>query len=86
MTRRSKHTEWEPGMAVGRRGVGRSYDPFYQFKRLARDDGKPYESPEPKAELRLLALLSSRAALVVMSAVAVIVAFTLIVLMVARLG
>jgi hypothetical protein len=86
MTRRSQHDGWEPGMPVGRRGMGRSYDPFYQFKRLARDDGEPYKPPEPKAELQLLALLSSKSALVVMSCVAVVVAFTLIVLMVARLG
>jgi hypothetical protein len=58
MTRRSQRDEWEPGMPVGRRGMGRSYDPFYQFKRLARDDGEPYKPPEPKAELQLLALLS----------------------------
>jgi hypothetical protein len=86
MTRRSDHSEWEPGMPVGRRGMGRSYDPFYQFKRLARDDGQPYKPPEPKAELQLLALLSTRAALVAMIGVAVVVAFTLIVLVVARLG
>ena len=29
-----------------RRGPGRTYVPFYEFERLARDDGKPFESPE----------------------------------------
>ena len=70
----------------GRRGPGRTYDPFYEFERLARDDGKPFEPPEPKAELRLLALLGSKPALVVMSCLLAVVAFTLIVLLVATLA
>jgi hypothetical protein len=70
----------------GRRGYARTYDPFYEFKRLARDDGKPLESPEPKAERQLLALLGSKAALAVMTCLLVIVVFTLIVLMVARMA
>jgi hypothetical protein len=69
-----------------RRGPGRSYDPFNEFERLARDDDKPFESPEPKAERQLLALLGSKAALVVMSGLLVVVAFILIVLMTARLA
>jgi hypothetical protein len=71
----------------GRRGPGRSYDPFYEFERLARDDDdKPFESPEPKAERQLLALLGSKAALMVMSGLLVVVVFILIVLMTARLA
>ena len=70
----------------GRRGYGRTYDPFSEFKRLARDDGKPLESPEPKAERQLLVLLGSKPALAVMTCLLVVVAFTLIVLMVARMA
>jgi hypothetical protein len=57
----------------GRRGPGRSWDPFYQFEQLARDDGKPYRPPEPKAELRLLALLGTKTATKVMYCVLVVV-------------
>lgn len=74
-----------PPPALGRRGPGRSYDPFYQFKKIARDDGKPYESPEPKAERALLALLSGKTALVVMGALLVVVAFAAIVIVVAHM-
>jgi len=70
----------------GRRGWLGSYYPFYRFQQLARDDGKPYESPEPKVERRLLSLLGTRAAVTVMTCLLVIVAFTLIVLVVARLA
>ena len=84
MTRRSE-PEWTPPPTPGRRGPGRSYDPFYAFERLARDDGKPYKSPEPKAERELLALLGSNAALVVMSCLLVVVVATLLVLLVVRL-
>lgn len=73
-------------MPVGRRGWLGSFYPFYEFQQLARDDGKPYEPPEPRAALRLLALLGSKAVVVVMCSVLVIVAFTLIVLVTARLG
>ncbi len=61
---RSSQPQWQPP-TPGRRGPGRSYDPFYEFERAARDHGKPYETPEPKIELRLLALLGSKAGLVV---------------------
>lgn len=83
MTRRSPGgwPQWP-----GRRGAGRSYDPFYEFERIARDDGKPMESPEPKVERQLLVLLASKTALVVMTCLLVVVAFTLIVLMVARMA
>jgi hypothetical protein len=69
MTKRSEQ-EWPPP-TPGRRGPGRSYDPFYQFERLARDDGKPYKPPEPKAELMLLALLGTKTAMRVMYCVLV---------------
>ncbi len=59
-------------------------DPFRQFKRLARDDGKPYESPEPRAERQLLTLLGTNAAVVVMSCVLGAVVLTLLVLLVLR--
>jgi hypothetical protein len=81
VTKRSGQ-EWPPANP-GRRGFGRSYDPFYQFERLARDDGKPYKSPEPKAELRLLSLLGSKAALRVMYCLLVVVAAVVIGLLVA---
>ena len=82
MARRSQ-PDWRPP-TPGRRGPGRSYDPFYEFERIARDDGKPYEAPEPKAELRLLALLSSKTALTVMGSLLVVVAAVLAVLLVLR--
>jgi hypothetical protein len=81
MTKRPGH-EWPPA-TPGRRGFGRSYDPFYQFERLARDDGKPYKSPETKAELQLLSLLGSKAALRVMYCLLVVVAAVVIGLLVA---
>jgi hypothetical protein len=83
MTRRPQ-PEWPPA-TPGRRGFGRSYDPFYQFERLARDDGRPYKPPEPKAELRLLALLGTKTAVTVMTCLLVAVAGVLLVLMVLRL-
>ncbi len=83
MTRRSRR-EWPPA-SPGRRGFGRSYDPFYQFERLARDGGKPYKPPEPKPELQLLSVLGSKAALVAISGLLAVVVATLLVLMVTRL-
>ncbi len=82
MSRRSQR-EWPPP-TPGRRGPGRSYDPFYEFERVARDDGKPHVRPEPKAELRLLALLGSKAAVAVMGCLLVVVVATMLVLMVLR--
>jgi hypothetical protein len=81
MTRRSQ-PEWTPPTQIGRRGPRGSWDPFYAFEKVARDDGKPYRSPEPKSERALLALLGSKAALVVMSSVLVLVVVTLLVLLV----
>jgi hypothetical protein len=76
MTKRSRR-EWPPPthvpppavQHVHRPGDRRTSDPFYQFRLLARDDGKPFRSPEPKAEVTLLSLLASKAALVVMGCV-----------------
>jgi len=57
-------------------------DPFHQFKKSARDDGKPYKSPEPKAERQLLGLLGTNAAVVVMGGLLVVVVATLLALLV----
>ena len=58
---------------VHRPGDKGTSDPFYQFKKAARDDGKPYKSPEPKAEQRMLGLLGTKAAVLVMWAVLAVV-------------
>jgi hypothetical protein len=84
MTRKSQPERIPPSWP-GRRGPGRSYDPFYQFERIARDDGKPRESPEPKAERALLSLLGTNAVLVMMGGLLVVVVATLLVIMVVRL-
>jgi hypothetical protein len=81
MTRKSESPE--PPPMPGRRGPGRSWDPFYQFEQLARDDGKPYRPPEPKAELRLLALLGTKTAVTVMYCVFVVVVGVVLGLLVA---
>ena len=78
MTRRSQ-SQWIPPSTLGRRGPGRSYDPFYQFERLARDDGKPRKPPQPKAGRDLLTLLQSKAVLIVMSSLLVVVVALLVV-------
>lgn len=83
MTRRSR-SRWIPPATPGRRGPGRSYDPFYAFKQLARDDGEPSKSPEPTAERELLSLLGSKAALAVMTCLLALVVATLLVLLVVR--
>jgi hypothetical protein len=82
MTKRGQR-DWPPP-TPGRRGPGRSYDPFYAFEKLARDDGKPYKPPESKAALRLLALLGSRGALIVMYCLLVAVIGVVLGLIVAR--
>jgi len=81
---RSSPTRWPqwPGF----RGWLGSYYPFYKFQQLAREDGKPYEPPEPEVERQLLSLLGTKPAVTVMTCLLVVVAFTLIVLMVARLA
>lgn len=58
--------------------------PLYRFKHLARDDGKPYRSPEPMAERKLLALLGTNAAVVVMCCLLAAVVVTVLVLLVTR--
>lgn len=91
MTRKSR-PEWPPPRFVkpppllhahkpGDKGTA---DQFFGFKRLARDNGKPYESPEPKAERELLALLGTNAAVVVMGCLLVAVVVTLLVLLATR--
>jgi hypothetical protein len=70
---------------VHRPGDKGTADPFYQFKKAARDDGKPYKSPEPKAERQLLTLLGTNATVVVMSSVLVLVVVLLLVLLVVKL-
>ena len=58
--------------------------PLHAFKQAARDDGKPYKSPEPKAEQSLLALLGTNAAVVVMCCLLAAVLVTVLVLLVTR--
>jgi hypothetical protein len=58
--------------------------PLHQFRQLARDDGKPYKSPEPKAERDLLALLGTNAAVVVMCCLLAAVVVTVLVLLVTK--
>jgi hypothetical protein len=59
--------------------------PVYRFKQLARDDGKPYKSPEPKAERQLLSLLGTNAVTVVMGGLLVVVIVGLVVLFALKL-
>jgi hypothetical protein len=69
---------------VHRPGDKGTSDPFRQFKLAARDDGKPYKSPEPKAERQMLALLGTNAAVVVMGGLLVVVVVVLLVLLVLK--
>lgn len=83
MTRRSQ-PEWLPpsGQPIpGKRGPRRSVDPFYVFEDRARP-GKP--APVPKRELQLMTVLGSKAALMVMSCLLVIVVATVLVLLVTK--
>jgi len=94
MARKSRR-EWPPPNTefvpppyvsnVHRPGDKGTSDPFYQFKRAARNDGKPYKSPEPKAERQLLALLGTNAVMVVMYGLLVAVVATLLVLLAVKL-
>jgi hypothetical protein len=94
MTKRPRR-EWPPPTTefvpppyvsnVHRPGDKGTADPFYQFKKAARDDGKPYTSPEPKAERQLLGLLGTNAAMVVMGGLLVVVVVALLVLLVVKL-
>jgi len=69
---------------VHRPGDKGTSDPFYQFKKAARDDGKPYKSPEPRTERQLLSLLGTNVAMVVMCGLLVVVVATLLVLLVLK--
>lgn len=87
MARRPSGDGWVPGMPVGRRTLpGGSYDPFYEFKMLARADKQPGPARPGRAQQALVTLLTARSALVVMTCVAVAAAFILIVLVVAALA
>jgi hypothetical protein len=59
--------------------------PLYQFRQLARDDGKPYKSPVPKSERQLLSLLGTNAATLMMGGLLVVVVVALLVLLVVKL-
>jgi hypothetical protein len=83
MTRRSR-SEWIPPANPGRQ-IGRRYDPFYAFEKLARDNGKPYQSPEPKAERALLTLLGGNASMVLMSCLLGMVVIGVLVVLVFKL-
>jgi hypothetical protein len=68
---------------LGRRGQRGSWDPFYQFERLARDHGEPPRPRKPpKGELLLMGLLSSKGMVVVMGCVLAAAAAALLVLLV----
>ncbi len=69
---------------VHRPGDRGTSDPFYAFKKAARDNGKPYQSPEPKAERELLALLGSKTAMTVMGCLLIAVVAVLLVLLVIK--
>jgi hypothetical protein len=84
MTRRPDPRR-EPPLEIGRPGPRGSWDPFYAFEKIARDDGKPYKPPEPKAERLLLTLLGSNAVVAVMGCVLAVVVVLLLVLLVFRL-
>jgi hypothetical protein len=74
-----------PVYNVHRPGDKGTADPFYQFKRLARDDGKPFTSPGPKPETALLSLLATKGALLLMGCLLVVVVATLLVLLLVRI-
>jgi hypothetical protein len=93
MTRRSRREGPPPTVEfvpppyvsnVHRPGDKGTADPFYQFKKAARDDGKPYKSPEPKTERQLLSLLGTHAAMVFMCGLLVVVVAALLVLLVLK--
>jgi hypothetical protein len=73
------------GMPSYRGGMFAPRDPFYVFKRIARDNGKPYKPPEPKAEQELLSWLSGKAALVVMGCLLAAVVVALLVVVAVKL-
>jgi hypothetical protein len=75
-----------PGPLPIRRGTGwGAQDPFIWFERAARDNGKPHESPEPKSERALLALLQGKAMLVLMICLLVVVVAALLAVLIVKL-
>jgi hypothetical protein len=74
-----------PGPLPVRRGPRGAYDPFIFFERAARDNGKAYESPEPRRQQQLLALLEGRAALVIMTCVLLFVVAGLVAVLIVKL-
>jgi hypothetical protein len=78
-----EHGESGPEMQPTKigRGQGKYYDPFYEFEQIARYHGKPAPPPEPKkGALLTVEILTSKAAVVVMSCVlaAVVLGFLLV--------
>jgi hypothetical protein len=67
---------------VAKPGDRGTTDPFRQFKLAARDNGKPFKSPEPKVEQGLLTLLAGKTALVVMGCLLVAVFMVVVVLLI----
>jgi hypothetical protein len=82
MSKRSRPEQ--PPPILGRRGLLRSYDPFYEFEQVARQARKPQQAPQSQRALRLETLLGSKAVLAVMGGLLVAVVVTLLVLLVAR--
>jgi len=92
MTKRSRQTlpprtpgRHGPAPLPARRGPGRTYDPFYQFEQLARDNRKPYKPPEPRSQQQLLALLEGKATLVIMSCLLLFVVAALLAVLIVKL-
>lgn len=93
MTKRPRR-EWQsasprfveppPVYNVHKPGDKGTSDPFRQFKLRARDDGKPYQSPEPMAERQLLGFLGTNAVVVAMCCVLVAVVVAVLVLVVTK--
>jgi hypothetical protein len=91
MPKRSRD-DWPPPRQVAppplqnyaRPGDKGTTDPFRQFKLAARDDGKPFKSPEPKVEQGLLNLLAGKTALVMMGCLLIAVVVIVLVLVVTR--
>lgn len=79
-----RFVEPPPLQNVARPGDKGTTDPFRQFKRMARDDGKPFKSPEPRVEQSLLNMLAGKAALVAMGCLLVAVVVIVVVLLVTR--
>jgi hypothetical protein len=74
-----------PGPLPVQRGPRGAYDPFIFFERIARDNGKPYEAPEPRTQQQLLALLQGKAALIIMTCLLLFVVAALIAVLIVKL-